>query len=187
MRNHSLVRNYFLMHRRFAHFGTAVAKLHKVTTHSKVRRPNKDSILVMLYWKDEGKKINRGSGPHRDDIPRPDLNRVCGPLPFSLAGDTPLPTDGRQPVPEGMGYLYTKDENLLLRNSIFGRTVELQTNKRLKTVRLDNIKELLSTVNQWVKRMWTDTSKTHSHISHQNGIAEEVNTNNRGIHLSNVT
>lgn len=167
------VNDYFLMHRRFAHFGSnLISKLHKVTTHRKIRRPKTKPPCPSCSIGKMKKKINREVVPRKDEILDLISIDACGPLPFSLTGNSYFLqiVDNRS---RKTWIICTKDRKSIVRElNTWKKVVELQSNKKLKAVRLDNAKELLSIVNQWVKECGLILQDTEPYTSHQNGIAE---------------
>ena len=54
------------------------------------------------------------------------------------------------------------------------KTAELQTEKRLKAVRINNAKELESRVNEWAEESGVEVQSTAAYTSSQNGTAEQA-------------
>lgn len=169
-------KDYFLMHRRFAHFGSKIlTKLHEVTTHSPpIRLPKHRKPCPTCAIGKMKKRINRIVTPRKDGVLDLVSIDACGPLPKSLVGNTTfleiVDNHSRK-----VWTICTKDrKSIPAELDIWKNTVELQTGRKLKAVRLDNAPELLSLVKDWVKKHGLTLQDTEPYTSHQNGIAERA-------------
>ena len=84
-----IAKDYFLMHRRFAHLNSnIIIKLHEVITYSSVRRPKHRISYSTCAVEKMKKKINRVVTLRKENI----LNLIsidaCEPLPKSLVENT---------------------------------------------------------------------------------------------------
>lgn len=166
-------KDYFLMHRRFAHLGSkTITNLHEVTTHQPIYRPKHKGPCTTCAIGKMKKKITRVVAPRKDEIL--DLVSIdsCGPLPRSLVGNTTflelVDNHSRK-----HWRICTKDRKSVTSDlDAWKVTVELQTGKQLKAIRLDNALELLAVVKLWVKKYGLTLQETEPYTSHQNGVAE---------------
>lgn len=169
------VKDYFLMHRRFAHLNSSIiAKLHEVTTHAPIRKPKHRTPCPTCAIGKMKKRINRMVTPRKDEILDLVSIDACGPLPKSLVGNTTFLeiVDNRS---RKIWTICTKDrKSIPAQLDIWKKTVELQTGRQLKAVRLDNALELLKIVKEWVIKCGLILQDTESYTSHQNGIAERA-------------
>ena len=171
--DHQSTKDYFLMHRRFAHFGTGlINKLHKVTTHTKINTPKTSKICSSCAVGKMKKEINRTVVPRKEGILDLVSVDVCGPLPKSYDGNIYF----LNIVDNCSRYTWTictKDRKSIPSHlDVWKKSEELKTERKVKSIRLDNAKELLSIVNKWVKESGITLQDTEPYTSHQNGIAE---------------
>ena len=165
--------SYVLMHRRFAHLGpNVISRLHQVTTHAQIPSPKQKHMCTPCCVGKMKRKINRVVAERKDELLELISIDVCGQLPVSLQGNVffleivdnysrkvwTVPVKDRKSVP---GVLDT-----------WKKVVELQTNKSIKAVRLDNAKELTSLLKKWTEKHGIRSQETEPYTSHQNGVAE---------------
>ena len=141
------------MHRRFAYLNSnIIVKLHEVITYSSVRRPKHRISYSMCAVEKMKKKINRVVTLRKKNI----LNLIsidaCGSLSKSLVGNT-IFLEIVDNHSRKIWTICTKNrKSIPVELDIWKTTVKLQTGRKLKVIRLDNISELLSIVRDWVKK-----------------------------------
>ena len=170
-----LAREYFLIHRRFAHFNSnIIAKLYKVTTYRPVQRPKYKSLYATCTIGKTKKKINRIVALRKDNLLDLISINICGLLLKSLVGNTTF-LEIVDNYSRKVWTICTKDRKSIPSElDTWKTTVELQTGQKLKAVRLDNAMELLSVVKEWVKKYGLTLQDTEPYTSHQNGVAERA-------------
>ena len=84
-----IAKDYFLMHRRFAHLNSnIIVKLYEVTTYSPVRRPKHRIPCLTCAVEKMKKKINRIVTSRKENVLNLVSIDICGSLSKSLVGNT---------------------------------------------------------------------------------------------------
>ena len=168
------VDNYMLYHRRFAHLGSAkIANLHKVTTMTtpvKVVKHTCQTCTLTKFRKSKGKVSERKEHP---------LERVsvdtCGPFPTSREGFTQAMVIKDDHTRMSWMISIKERKECPSRLAIWKTQVERQSGHLLKSVRLDNAKELVKHFSGLEEQYGIEAQTTIPHTSTQNGLVEREN------------
>ena len=165
--------NYILMHRRLAHLGPQViSKLHLVTTHNQVFLPKKKFVCSSCAKGKMKRSINHVVADRKEERLALISLDACGPLPLSHAKnayfievvDNHTRKVWTLPVPDRKSIPSVLDE--------WKAHVELEIDKKIKAVRLDNASEHKVLLASWSKKHGIVAQETEPYTSHQNGVAE---------------
>ena len=166
-------KDFVLMHRRFGHMGNEVLRnIHHVTDHGPIQLPNEKHICSSCQIGKITQHVNHTVAERRDNILDSVSCDTCGPFPKSISGNAyfvnlvdnatrrrwTIPVPDRKSIPE--------------RLDAWKSAVELQTDRKLKALRVDNALEFNSLLTEWGKKWGILQESTEPYTSHQNGIAE---------------
>lgn len=165
-----------LWHRRIGHHKTSKLRtLHEVTDLSKpvpcqLKPPDCEVCDTAKLVKFSSKRPTEPK-----DLPLELVSfDICGPLPVSINGNKYF-IEGRDnctrktwviPIPDRKDAPEALDE--------WKMEAELESECKLKAVRIDNATELLKETKHWRKKHAVHTQTTVPHTSHQNGIPERA-------------
>ena len=166
-------KDFVLMYRRFGHMGNEVLRnIHHVTDHGPIQLLNEKHICSSCQIGKITRHVNHAVAKRRDNILDLVLGDTCGPFPKSISGNTyfvnlvdnatrrrwTIPVPDRKSIPERLDAQKS--------------AVELQTNRKLKALRVDNALEFNSLLTEQGKKWGILQELTELYTSHQNRIAE---------------
>ena len=138
-------KDFVLMYRRFGYMGNKVLRnIHHIIDHGPIQLPNEKYICSSCQIGKITQHINYIVAERRDNILNSVSGNTCGPFPKSISGnayfvnlvDNAIRRRWTIPVPDR--------KSIPKRLNTWKSVVELQTNRKLKALRVDNTSEFNS-------------------------------------------
>ena len=147
------IKNYYFMHRRFAHFESKIfIKLHEVITHFSVLRLKHKKACFIYFIKKIKKKINHIITSKKNKILNLIFINAYKSLSKSLIENITFLKiiDNRL---RKIWIIYIKNKkSISAKLDTWKIIIKLQIEKKLKVIRLNNALELLSFIKDWIKK-----------------------------------
>lgn len=166
---------YKLWHRRFSHLGPGkIASLHKLTTLEKPIQVFKEHQCEICSVTKMRNKFGKTSTRKNDVLQLVSID-ICGPFGPGHSGETQflviVDNFSRKTWIYGLKTRNQAPQIL----SQWKREAELESDAKLKAIRLDNAPELIQITDQWKRDYGVQSQPTVAYMSTQNGIAERAN------------
>ena len=146
-------KDFVLMYRRFGHMGNEVLRnIHHVTDHGPIQLLNEKHICSSCQIGKITRYVNHAVAERRDNILDSVLGDTCGPFPKSISGNVYFVNLVNNATRRRWTIPVLDRKSIPKRLDAWKSVVELQTNRKLKALRVDNVLEFNLLLTEWGKK-----------------------------------
>ena len=146
-------KDFVLIYRRFGHIGNEVLRnIHYVTDYRPIQLLNEKYICSLCQIGKITQHVNYIVAERRDNILDLVLGDICGPFPKSISGNVYFVNLINNTIRRRQTIPVLDRRSIPKRLNAQKSTVKLQTNRKLKALRVDNASEFNLLLTEWGKK-----------------------------------